>query len=153
MPACQTKFHGVLTYEPEQVLHIPNGLFGFPQETEFLLLELPSARPMAFLQSVRSSNLCFISLPAQVIEGEYRLSMTGGDLRSFGYSDAAPPVMGKDVLCLALLTVGERQDTTANLLAPVVIDIARHRGMQVIVDAPYSHQHPVSTPGLKYRAD
>jgi len=153
MPACQTKFHGVLTYEPEQVLHIPNGLFGFPQETEFLLLELPSARPMAFLQSVRSSNLCFISLPAQVIEGEYRLSMNGGDLRSFGYSDNAPPVMGKDVLCLALLTVGERQTTTANLLAPIVIDIARHHGMQVIVDAPYSHQHPVSTPGLKHRAD
>ena len=149
MPTCQTKFHGVLAYEPEQVLHVPSGLFGFPHETEFLLLELPSARPMAFLQSIRSSNLCFISLPAQVIEGNYRLSMNGADLRSFGYSEALPPVMGKDVLCLALLTVGERQATTANLLAPIVIDIGRHNGMQVIVDAPYSHQHPVSTSELK----
>jgi flagellar assembly factor FliW len=153
MPICQTKFHGALTYTPEQVLHIPSGLFGFTQETEFLLLELPSARPMAFLQSIRSSNLCFISLPAQVIEGEYRFSMSGLDLQAFGYSESAPPVMGKDVLCLALLTVGEGQAVTANLLAPVVIDIARHKGRQVIVNAPYSHQHPVSTPELRRRAD
>ena len=153
MPICQTKFHGALTYEPEQVLHIPGGLFGFSQETEFLLLELPSVRPMAFLQSVRSANLCFISLPAQVIEGEYQLSISGLDLQALGYSESAPPVMGKDVLCLALLTVGERQAATANLLAPIVIDIARHHGRQVIVEAPYSHQHPVSTPGLRRSAD
>jgi flagellar assembly factor FliW len=153
MPTCQTKFHGALTYEPEQVLHIPSGLFGFIQETEFLLLELPSARPLAFLQSIRSANLCFISLPAQVIEGEYRLSMSDVDLQAFGYTQSTPPVMGKDVLCLALLTVGERQATTANLLAPIVIDIARHQGRQVIVNAPYSHQHPVSTSSFQTRVE
>ena len=154
MPACQTKFHGSLCYESEQVLHIPKGLIGFPRETEFLLLELPSTRPLAFLQSVRSSNLCFISLPAQVIEREYRLAMMEEDLRTLGYSLAVPPAMGKDVLCLVLLTIGERQATTANLLAPVVIDITRHRGMQVIIDAPYSHRHPIpATSGLRQSAN
>jgi flagellar assembly factor FliW len=153
MPTCQTKFHGILTYEPEQILHIPSGLFGFSHETEFLLLELPSARPMAFLQSIRSSNLCFISLPAQIIEADYKLWMSRGDVTAFGYPETRPPVMGKDVLCLALLTVGERQATSANLLAPIVIDIARHYGMQVIVEAPYSHRHPVSTLRLTHSAN
>jgi flagellar assembly factor FliW len=162
MPICETKFHGPISFEPEQVLQVPAGLFGFPEETEFLLLELPSSRPIVFMQSVRSSALCFISLPVQVIDPDYQLSIRDEDLKQFGYrADSAqaapresvvresvngPPVMGKDLLCLALLSTGEKRTTTANLLAPIVIDIANHHGMQVIVNLPYSHQHALPAP-------
>jgi flagellar assembly factor FliW len=139
MPSCQTKFHGEISFEPEQVLQMPKGLFGFPEEKQFLLLELPSSRPMVFMQSVRSTNLCFVSLPIQVIEEDYKLALRANDLRALGYSQKEPPEMGRDLLCLALLTIGERQATTANLAAPLVIDIAKHRGMQVIVEGSYSH--------------
>jgi flagellar assembly factor FliW len=149
MPTCQTKFHGRITYQPEQVLHIPAGLFGFPGETEFLLLELPSARPIAFVQSIRTPGLCFITLPAQIVDPAYRLALKPGDAGALGYSDDALPVMGKDVLCLALLTIGHEGPATANLLAPLVINIVRHRGAQVIVDGPYSHVSPVSREGFK----
>lgn len=144
MPVCQTKYHGTIRFEPEQVLHVPAGLFGFPEENEFLLLELPSTRPLAFLQSLRTPDLCFISLPAQVVEPDYQLRLAPGEAEDLGYA-AGPPVMGKDVLCLALLTVREKQETTANLLGPLVIDIARHRGKQVLVSGTYSHQHPIAS--------
>jgi flagellar assembly factor FliW len=149
MPSCQTKFHGTIRFEPEQVLDIPAGLIGFPDEKQFLLLELPSMRPLAFIQSIRTPELCFISLPAQVVDAQYTLSLQPSDVAIFGYRPEKPPVMGKDVLCLALLTAGEKKETTANLLAPVVIDIARHRGMQAIVDAPYSHQHSIAPMELR----
>ena len=152
MPICETKFHGPISFEPEQVLQVPEGLFGFREETEFLLLELPSARPIVFVQSIRSSTLCFISLPVQVIDPDYRLSIAEEDLHRFGYVDQAP-VMGKDLLCLALLTTGEKRATTANLLAPVVIDIANHHGMQVIVNLPYSHQHVLPAPRFTPHVD
>jgi flagellar assembly factor FliW len=148
MPICQTKYHGPISFEPEQVLQVPGGLFGFTEETQFLLLELASSRPLAFLQSVRSSNLCFLCLPAQVIDSAYTLSLRPDDLERFGYSEVNPPVMGKDVLCLALLTVGDHLAATANLAAPILIDIAKHRGMQVVVTPPYSHQHPLPAPGV-----
>jgi flagellar assembly factor FliW len=153
MSTCQTKFHGPIAYQPEQVLNVSGGLFGFPDETEFLLLELPSARPIAFVQSIRTPQLCFISLPAQVVDPGYRLALEPQDIAALGYSQGATPVMGKDLLCLALLTMGDRQPATANLRAPLVIDIARHRGRQVIVNADYSHQHPVATEGLNPRVD
>ena len=153
MPICQTKFSGSIIFEPEQVLSIPGGLFGFPDEREFLLLELPSAKPMAFLQSTRSPNLCFISLPVQVIDPGYKLALSQRDLKALGYSEEQPAVMGKDVLCLALLNISEREAPTANLLAPVVIQIAAHRGMQVIVDGPYSHTHAFPVQELTHRAD
>lgn len=140
MPICRTKFHGLIPFESEQVLKVPLGLFGFPDEQEFLLLELPSAKPIVFVQSIRSENLCFITLPAQTVVADYQLSVNKqlteqvipGDLR-----------MSKDLLCLVLLTIREQQAATANLKAPLVIDVASHRGMQVLVDQDYSHYCPL----------
>lgn len=145
MPVCHTKFHGAIQYEPHQVLRVPEGLFGFPEEKEFLLLELPSSRPLVFIQSIHSQNLCFLSLPAQIVDSAYTLSLRPQDLLALGYSDAAPPVMGKDLLCLAILTLGERRAATANLAAPLVIEIAAHRGIQAIVTEPYSPRHILSS--------
>jgi flagellar assembly factor FliW len=149
MPVCQTRYHGEIRFEPRQVLHVPGGLFGFSEETEFLLLELPSMRPLVFLQSIRTADLCFIALPAQVVEPGYRLELQPTDIQTFGYSPDAPPTMGRDLLCLALLTMREQEEPTANLLAPVIIDISRHHGMQVLVQGDYSHQHPISAMELK----
>jgi flagellar assembly factor FliW len=152
MPVCTTKFHGSITFDPEQVLHVPQGLFGFPTETEFLLLELPSARPMAFLQSVHTQDLCFLTLPVQVIDPEYRLLLYPHDAEAFGYPATALPVMGKQLLCLAILTIREGDTPTANLRAPLVVDIARHRGIQAIVQGSYSHQHPLTGQEFPHRA-
>jgi flagellar assembly factor FliW len=140
---CKTRFHGSIAFRPEDVLEIPSGLFGFTDETQFLLLEVPTSRPIVFLQSVRSPKLCFISLPAQTIDTDYTLSLTAPDLKSLGYSGAAPPRLGRDVLCLALLTIRDKEVTTANLMAPIVIDIQAHRGIQALVKNRYSHHHPI----------
>ena len=152
MPTCDTKFHGAISFEPEQVLQVPSGLFGFSEEKQFLLLELPSARPLVFVQSIRSAALCFIALPAQVIDPAYQLSLNEYDLEAFGYAAQAVPAMGKDLLCLALLVIDESR-ATANLRAPLVIDIAAHRGRQMIVNGSYSHQHPLPAPRFTQRAN
>ncbi|HEX4771622.1 MAG TPA: flagellar assembly protein FliW [Bryobacteraceae bacterium] len=149
MPVCQTKFHGSLEYEPEQVLQIPQGLFGFASETEFLLLEIPSLRPLVFIQSTRTANLCFLSLPVQVVDANYRLALREADIREFGYSAERNPEIGQNLLCLTLLTIGQKQAATANLQAPVLIDIERHRGMQAIVSAEYSHRVSVTPERLR----
>jgi flagellar assembly factor FliW len=142
MTTCQTLYHGQISFGPEAVVKIPDGLFGFPDETHFLLLEAPTARPIVFVQSVQSPSLCFISLPVRVIEPNYRLSLPQEDLSSLNIGGETAPEIGRDVLCLALLTIRERRATTANLRAPLVINIAAHRGKQVIVSENYSHQHP-----------
>jgi flagellar assembly factor FliW len=146
MTICKTRFHGPVSFRPEDVLEIPLGLFGFAEETRFLLLEVPSSRPVVFVQSICSPKLCFISLPVQIVDNAYALSLSGPDLELLGYSAATPPRPGEDVLCLALLTIRGKEETTANLLAPLVIDIRAHRGVQVLMNSGYSHQHPFLIP-------
>src|ERR1700753_1954412 len=153
MPICQTKFHGPISFAPEQIMQVPRGLFGFTEETQFLLLELASSRPIVFLQSISSPNLCFIALPVQVIDADAEPSIHRHDRAAFGYLESTPPVMGRDLLCLALLTIGEHRAATANLAAPIIVDIAQHRGMQVIVTAAYSHQQSLPVARFSQHVD
>lgn len=149
MLVCQTKFHGSLEYDQEQLLQVPAGLFGFAAETEFLLIEIPSLRPLVFVQSTRTPNLCFLCLPAQVVDAQYRLVLREKDRRELGGLAGTVPALNQKTLCLAILTINERQVTTANLQAPLVIDTERHRGMQAIVLGDYSHCTPVTSERLR----
>lgn len=140
MPHFDTKFHGKVEYSSEQILRIDDGLFGFPGEQEWLLLEILSLRPLVFLQSVRTSDLCFLALPAQVVRPDYKLVLESKDIVKLGFHATDVPAPGRDILYLALLTIGNGRQTTANLQSPLVINIAQHRGIQVIAAAGYSQQ-------------
>ncbi len=144
----ETRHFGTIEYERDAICEFPAGLPGFEQEREFLALELPHTRPIVFLQSLRRAELCFITLPVQSIEPGYRLQMAPEDLRLLGLPEDRQPELGSEVLCLAIVAVAEGQAPTANLLAPVVINLANRRAVQAIQsDSGYSYRHPLPVPG------
>ena len=58
-----TKYFGVIEYEAEDVLHFPNGLFGFEKEHDFLLLPFAGSEgSLLFFQSVETNQLAFIAM-------------------------------------------------------------------------------------------
>ena len=142
MPECQTKFHGRIVYDTDAVFHFPNGLLGFEGETIFLPVEQPLTRPILFLQSLIHEELCFIALPVLVVDPSYRLNIGDEDLSLLELPSSRVPEIGSEVLCLAILTIRPDQPTTANLLAPVVINLATRRAVQAVsADSSHSHQH------------
>lgn len=142
MPNCFTKYQGEIAYSDEAVLTFASGPFGFEAENRFVLIELPAARPIAFLQSLISSTLCFVTLPVHVVDSGYELKLTAEDLAVLELPAERQPRIGEDVLCLALITVQKDRPTTANLLAPIVVNLRNRKALQVIVaDGDYSHQH------------
>jgi flagellar assembly factor FliW len=132
MPALNTKYFGVLEYADEAAISFPDGLPGFEDETRFLFIEQPTNYPLVFVQSVARADLCFIALPVLVIEPSYRLSMAPGDLAELGLPAEPPPRIGVEVLCLAILSFSEDAPPTANLLAPIVVNLARRVAVQAI---------------------
>lgn len=149
----ETRHFGTIEFERDAICEFPAGLPGFEDEHEFLALELPHTRPIVFLQSLRRADLCFITLPVQTIEPGYRLLMSAEDLRLLGLPEERQPELGREVLCLAIVAVGEGQPPTANLLAPVVINLANRRAVQAIQsDSGYSHRHPLPVPGGEEQA-
>lgn len=136
MPRAYSEQFGELDYAEDAALLFPRGLPGFEQCRRFVLLDNPRHAPLVHLQSLENAGLCFLALPVRAVEPDYETALSEDDAEALG--TAAP------ALELALLSVAAGGRLTANLLAPVVIDLATHRAVQAVrCDARYSHQHPV----------
>jgi flagellar assembly factor FliW len=143
MLSTPTRYHGDIEYEEAAVLHFASGLFGFAAETRFLAIEQPGARPLVFLQSLATPGLCFLALPVFVVDREYQLSLSPEDLEQLEFPPDVQPAIGADVLCLTLITIQEGRPTSANLLAPVIVNLHNNRSVQAIsTRLGYSHQYP-----------
>jgi flagellar assembly factor FliW len=119
----------------------PDGIPAFEQEKRFLAMRQPISEPLVFLQSVTHPDVCFATLPAPAACPGYRLNVTPEDLHALGFKRGRQPEIGRDVLCLAILSLTENAPPTVNLLAPIVINIGTLRGRQAIQrDSSYSHR-------------
>lgn len=142
MLTIDTQLFGTLHYQPDAVIDFPDGLYAFEDQLHFLLIEQEPSAPLLFLQSVRDPALSFMTMPAQAIDPSYGLSLAEEDIVALGFPPGFRPAIGRDIVCLVLVTAGPNEHATCNLLAPIVINHAGRRGRQVIqFDSGYSHQH------------
>ena len=141
MPLFETKNFGAISFTPESVFEFPHGMPGFEERRRFVPIQTQQAAPMVFLQSLEDPALCFMTLPVLALEPQYRLTMSDDDCAVLGWRQMHAPRIGEDVLCLAVLSVRE-SGPTANLLAPVVVNLGNHKAVQSIaLESDYSHQH------------
>jgi flagellar assembly factor FliW len=141
MSVLETQNFGRITYSEGSEIEFPCGLPGFEERRRFLAVQLPQTNPLIFLQSLEDRGLCFITLPVLAVDPRYRLRLSAEDLERLGFSTGRQPRIGPDVMCLAVLSI-RAAGPTANLLAPVVVNVANLRAVQaVMADSGYSHQH------------
>jgi flagellar assembly factor FliW len=146
MPRIQTTYFGELEYAESAVFQFPYGLPGFERERTFLFVQRPQTEPLMFLQSLATPHLCFILLPILAADPHYRVSLDAEDLAVLRLPAGRQPRIGEDILCAAIVRAGDSEDAgpTANLMAPVVVNIKEKTGIQVVhADSPYSHRHPL----------
>ncbi len=144
MPQLATANFGDIDYREESVLEFPEGLPAFEQERRFVAIEEQATSPVIFLQSLARADLAFITLPALLVEPGYRPALSAEDLQALGLAAERQPEQGAEVLCLAIITISEGRPPTANLMAPVVVNLRTRRALQAIQsEAGYSHQHPL----------
>lgn len=91
-----------------------------------------------FLESETSPGLSFLLLPITLIDPAYRLALAAADRQSIRAT-------AKSRLAVyAVVTAVEDLPPTANLLAPVVINLDTGLGIQAVrCDSVYSHKHPL----------
>ncbi len=145
MPEILTKYFGSLEYKEADAIQFPTGLPAFEEDTQFLLIEPAASAPIVFLQSLRQSGLCFLTLPILAVDPQYDLAITLEDLQSIGLDPGRQPAIDEGLTCLAVIAVTESGAVNANLLAPILINRRERRGLQAIrVDSIYSHEYPVT---------
>jgi flagellar assembly factor FliW len=127
----ETKYFGAVDSQESAIIKFPLGLPGFEALTDFLCLEQPALRPLAYLQSVSDPQICFLTLPVRVIEPSYEVEIGVEEARLLNLGPALPRI-GSDIACLAILCIGPDQVASANLAAPVVINISERIALQVL---------------------
>lgn len=140
----QTKCFGEMEYSPEAVFRFPNGMPGFEAEHAYVFLDQPATHPLMFMQSISSPDVCFMMLPVLAADPEYKLNLAEDEVAALGLPPGKQPQIGQDVLCAVLVCAAEedRPVPTANLLAPVVVNIKRQVGIQAIQSG-YDHRYPL----------
>jgi flagellar assembly factor FliW len=139
----ETKNFGTISFEPESELEFPCGLPGFDSRKRFVAVRFVESDPLVYLQSLEEPGLCFITAPVQTVDPEYRLKVSADDLQQLGLPLGRQPRIGEDVLALTVVSIRE-SGPTANLLAPVLVNLRNRKAVQAVSEEPgYSHQHVI----------
>ncbi len=126
-----SRLFGPLTVRPDSLITFPDGLPGFAGERRFILL--PAAPEGVFwLQAVEDSSVAFLLVDPFPVFAGYSVELPDDPA-----SDTPP-------LVLSIVTLPREADEscTANLQAPILLDLARRVGRQAILpDSGYGARH------------
>jgi flagellar assembly factor FliW len=136
----ESKALGQVTVTENHIITFPSGLAGFPGERRYALLNGHLKSPFYYLQCVDNPAVAFLVVDPASLVPDYRLKNGPGTLKEL---EAQSPA---DLQVLVTLTIppGRPQETTANLMSPLLINPKLRLGKQVVIDKPhYSHQYLV----------
>ncbi len=122
---------GDVESDAECELLFPAGLPGFEDQRRMVPVEIPAQRPLVYLQSVERVEVCFVALPVYVIDPAFQLLISDEERSILDLPEDYDPVIGADVLCLALLMRSGRS-VQANTHASIVINLENRRGVQCV---------------------
>lgn len=122
------------------VIELVQPMPGFPEHRRFALVRMDEQSMLASLSSLEDPELRFLVVPPGRFFPDYAPEIGLDVAAELGVTSA------DDVLLLVVLTAGATlAETTANLAAPILVNTATRRAVQVILDAA---QLPVAAPLL-----
>jgi len=131
--AVRTKFSG------DDCIRFAEGLIGFPECKDFVLLENDDLNPFRLLQSVERTDVGFLVLDPTLVAREYYQVVPDREWESVGVTNGTPR------LAFVSVIIGRSpEESTGNLQAPLLINCHQMIGRQIILtDSGLSVRHPL----------
>ena len=117
------------TVRPENVFRFPEGLLGFQHIKEYVFILNDKVKPFMFMHALDGSDMCFVCVESFMICPTYQIKLPDGLVSALEIETQ------EDVLLLNLVTVRQKiEDISANMVSPIVINIKKRLGRQMIVE-------------------
>jgi len=128
-----------LVYSPGDVIHFEDGIPGFEQNREFVIVKDENYAPFEWLVCVDGASLRFAMLNPMIVNPEYNPPITKPQIEGLGLEKP------EDILMYCLVTIGADPSlSTINFMAPVIINTTLCKGRQVILDnSIYGTKEPI----------
>lgn len=134
-----TKYLGELSYTEEEIITFANGIFGFEENKQYLLIRFEEENGgLLCLQNLEDMNLAFIVINPFCFLEDYAPQPTEKDLEKIG-----SPV-AETILCYNICVFNEDvQKSSVNLRCPLLINGESRQAIQVVLeDERYSFKQP-----------
>ncbi len=136
----KTRRFGEIKIDRDEIIYFPQGILGFPQQREFILLPTQDNSPLFWLQAVNDPDIAFVVTEPWVFKEDYAFELKDKDKKELQITEK------EDIRVLCLLVIPEEAEKmTINLKGPLVLNIKKRLGRQVVIQEDYSHRQPVAT--------
>lgn len=126
----ETERFGNFELADSKVITFPRGIPGFEELRKFIILEIADSRPLLWLQSVENKYIALPMIVAFDFIEDFYIGLRDSELEELDIEDES------DLLVTNIVVIPEDiRKMTVNLAAPVVINVKRGIGKQIIIDA------------------
>lgn len=135
-----TRHFGEIKVREDQIITFTPGLLGFSDLHRYILIEHGQDSPFLWLQCVDDADLAFVVIDPVYVLSDYQIGPINGVKKELDVQNL------QDLKVLVILTIpsGRPREMTANLMGPLLVNLANRRGKQLVLEnSPYSHKHPV----------
>ncbi len=136
MRTINTRF-GEVEYDPNNLLHFPAGMIGFPTLHDFIVMPNKKEGPLFWIQSIDEPDIAFVLTDPSNFFLDYQVKPDESEKSSLQI------VEDEDCYVLSVVTVPEDQKITLNLAAPILFSPKTNRAIQVILE---SNEYKSKTP-------
>ncbi len=142
-----TQRFGTLSLKPDQLFLFAQGLIGMESLRQWALIPDPENRSVAWLQSASRGDRALPVVSPRAFFPEYRVHVTRRDLAGLHLRPGAE-------VYIMTTVAGHFGKLTTNLRAPLLINLDRRLGCQVITDDQQPLRQPVTlvTPSTASRS-
>lgn len=134
----ETRHFGELEVEENKIIRLPEGLLGFEEYQRFILVDgEDQSIPFQWLQSLDCPELAFVVMDPFLVRKDYEFELPPEVEEELGIGSKA------EVTVLGIVVLPEDlSQMTVNLTAPLIINMKKRIGKQVVLDDPrYTVRH------------
>jgi len=133
-----TKAFGPVEVDDKQKITIPQGLFGFEDNKDYVLLDA-GQQPFFWLQSVDDREIAFILISPFDFRKDYEVNISNEELSEIGLTSP------ENALIFVIVTIPQDgKNMTANLQGPLIINKQNMTGMQAVLsDVRWKTKHDI----------
>ena len=136
-----TKYHGVLSYENEDILMFKKGIPGFENLREFILVPAEDNNLFYILHSIEDINIGIVVVSPFNVLKDYEFYLNEIKVCELNIKSQ------KDIIVVNTVNLSTRlEDITVNLKAPIIINKNENIGEQLILD---NVDYPIKYPLFK----
>jgi len=130
---------GEIQVAESDVIVFKNGLLGFPNDTRFCLVDSADETMILWMQSLENPDVAFPLLEPKIFKPDYAVRLSASELRELELDNVNQSAV------FSILTIPSNiSEMTANLKAPIVINLKKQIARQVVLqENEYIIKHPM----------